>query len=570
MALDDPIANSSIGRAASSASIGESHNENMISDVLSGFGHAFRSQYDGARQMSGSQVNLSYEQNENGAQKAGHLIGDATMFIGLAALTKKLPLVSEVADGKLASIAAGGAIGLTKPLQDGEAALDRMKNMGLGAGTMTMLEFGPGLIGKLSPVKALPETGMASSLLRYGLSNGIAGMTNTEGQSLISTGHSASARDLLLAGGTWAAMGTGAARLGNKFEAIQKDKAEANAYYAPENAEWKYKNVTDINAADLKPGQKLAPGNYRVAFMSEGAERKANIYVSDGSATSAAKAPVVTHLHGLNPNGQAEQILTELNYQKYADQDGAVFAMLHGRDGLKGLGTFQSFHDENFGFAMPPKDVAPYSDRVAFNDMMQIIHDHVPNANTDNIAVSGFSLGAKMANRIAATRNDVGVVASIHGTMDQFDQQLMDASANRHPVDGIFVLSTHDKVLPAQGGKSFFTLGLENNHLSAPTTQAEYWARSNGNPIGTISETPSYYSRQWRSPTAENSIEEFTVKGGSHALDGAPPRRNLIQALMGVPKPANYFDARRTTWDFMLRSLANHEIAAPADLARAS
>jgi poly(3-hydroxybutyrate) depolymerase len=244
--------------------------------------------------------------------------------------------------------------------------------------------------------------------------------------------------------------------------------------------------------------------------------------------------------------------------------------MLQGRNGLKGLGTFQSFHDTNFGFAVPPKGMSPYSDQVAFGDMMGIIKNHVPNANTDNIAVSGFSLGAKMANRIAATRADVGVVASIHGTMDHLDQQLMDAAVNKHPIDGIFVLGTKDKVLPLNGGKSLFTLGLENNQLSRPLSQAEYWGRSNGNPLPVVSDNPVVSTRQWSSPTHENTVTEYVVKGGAHAIDGAPPRRNLIQALMGVPKPAAVFDAREKTWDFMIRSIIARDLASkPGELAAA-
>jgi poly(3-hydroxybutyrate) depolymerase len=570
MAIEtDPLANSNIGRVAQSAAT-ETNHSNLISDVLSGFGHAFRSQYDGARQMCGAKVDLSYTQNEDSAQKVGHAAGDATMFIGGALLMKKLPVIGELADGKVASIATGGVIGLTTPLRDGEAAMDRLKNAGLGAGTMSLLEYGPGAIGKLSAVKALPEQGLASVVARYGAANGIAGLANTEGQSLIATGHSASTHDLMLAAGTWMAMGVAAGKLGGKLENIKQGQAEANAYYAPENAPWQFKNVTDINAADLKPGEKLAPGNYRVSFMSEGAERKANIYISDAAAKSADRAPVVTHLHGLNPNGEAEGILSELNYYKLADKDGAVVAMLQGRNGLKGLGTFQSFHDTNFGFAVPPKGMSPYSDQVAFGDMMGIIKNHVPNANTDNIAVSGFSLGAKMANRIAATRADVGVVASIHGTMDHLDQQLMDAAVNKHPIDGIFVLGTKDKVLPLNGGTSLFTLGLENNQLSRPLSQAEYWGRSNGNPLPVVSDNPVVSTRQWSSPTHENTVTEYVVKGGAHAIDGAPPRRNLIQALMGVPKPAAVFDAREKTWDFMIRSIIARDLASkPGELAAA-
>ena len=48
-------------------------------------------------------------------------------------------------------------IGLIKPLQDGESSFDRLKNGGLGAVAMSLLEFGPSALGKLPGVSALPE-----------------------------------------------------------------------------------------------------------------------------------------------------------------------------------------------------------------------------------------------------------------------------------------------------------------------------------------------------------------------------------------------------------------------------
>jgi poly(3-hydroxybutyrate) depolymerase len=401
--------------------------------------------------------------------------------------------------------------------------------------------------------------------------SGLAGFVNTEGQSFINTGHGASAKDLAIGTGSWLALGTAARQLGSQVESFKAAQGESKAAYLPENAPWQFKDIKDINAADLKPGEQLTPGNYRVSFMSEGAERKANIYVSEAAVNGAHPAPVVTHLHGLNPNGEAEGILSELNYFKYADDDGAVVAMLQGRNGLKGLGTYQSFHDANFGYANPVPGVAPYSDQISFGDMMRIIKDHVPNANADNIAVSGFSLGGKMANRIAATRPDVAAVATIHGTLDKFDEEVMNAAMHKHPVDGLFVLGTNDKVLPMAGGKSLFTIGLEHNNLSRPLRQAEFWGASNGNPAGVTTDSANYIRRDWQSATGENRVTEYVVKGGAHAIDGAVPRRNIIQWIMGVPKPAEVFDARQKTWDFMIDSLnARNAQLQPMTMARNS
>lgn len=543
-----------------SADSAQHHSESLFSDVMSGIESAVRSHIDGAKQAFGAQVDLSYLEHENTAQRAGNMIGDAALFVGGALLMKKVPVIGEFAEGKLASVATGGVLGFTSPLGEGQSYMTRFANTGLGAGTMAIAEFAPGQIGKIPGIKALPEQSVLSGVARYGLGNGLAGFANAEGQSYISTGHAASAQDALIGTGAWMVLGTATHQAETFFEMRAARAAEAKAALKPEALGWQFKDVKDINAADLKPGEMLSPGNYRVSFQSEGVGRKASLYVSEGAVHSAEKAPVVATLHGLNPNGQAEAILPELNYFHMADKDGAVVAMLHGRDGLKGLGTFQSFHDTNFGFAKPGANVAPYSDQISFGDMMSFVRDHVPNANTDNIAVSGFSLGGKMANRIAATRPDVGVVSSIHGTMDKFDEEVMNAAMHKHPVDGIFVLGDKDRVLPLNGGKSIFTLGLENNHLSRPLRQAEFWGTSNGSPLASVTDAPNFTQRTWTAPDGQNVVKEFVVRDGAHAIDGAPAQRNFIQWLMGIPKPPTYFDARQMSWDFMINSLKNQSI----------
>jgi esterase/lipase len=83
---------------------------------------------------------------------------------------------------------------------------------------------------------------------------------------------------------------------------------------------------------------------------------------------------------------------------------------------------------------------------VAFRDMMAVISQHVPSANTGNIAVSGFSLGGKMAHRIAASNPEVTTLSTIHGTIDKLEEQIMAASMHRHPID-----VPHDHTAKHQG-----------------------------------------------------------------------------------------------------------------------
>jgi poly(3-hydroxybutyrate) depolymerase len=365
-----------------------------------------------------------------------------------------------------------------------------------------------------------------------------------------------------------------------KLGLTSKEKTKLSDAPFPNNLEklsapWEFKDVKNINLSDLRRDQQLPPGNYRGAFRSEGAWRVANLYISKAAAQADSPAPVVTFLHGLNPNGAAEDILGEIGYLERADRHGAVFAMLHGRNELKGVGgTFQSPHDINFGYAEPQAGTTPYSDQQAFDDMMSIIQKHVPNADTENIAISGFSLGGKIAQRITAGRGDVAAVVSHHGTLDKFDIEIMKASLQdsmkysmgaskeNRQIDVMVIGGTADRVLPWKGGQSIFTWGLKHSKLSQPRSQAEFWSDHNS-PAGpvrsSIADTANYIQTNWYSGSGAR-VTEIVVKGGAHAVDGAEPKHNFIQFLMGVPKPPSYFDSREESFNFMMESIRRAQI----------
>jgi hypothetical protein len=71
---------------------------------------------------------------------------------------------------------------------------------------------------------------------------------------------------------------------------------------------------------------------------------------------------LVSFLHGLNPKGESHKIIRELSFNKFPDDDGAVVAYRHARDGRSGplTGNVQNWNDRGFSYTKPD---ASYSDR---------------------------------------------------------------------------------------------------------------------------------------------------------------------------------------------------------------
>jgi hypothetical protein len=102
------------------APAGEEHaSQGLVLDLLSGAGSATRSHGDGVRQMAGANVDLSYMHNQNTGEKIGGFIANAGIFLGSTVLAKRIPFLGNLAQGKVASMSAGGLIGMTMPLQEG-------------------------------------------------------------------------------------------------------------------------------------------------------------------------------------------------------------------------------------------------------------------------------------------------------------------------------------------------------------------------------------------------------------------------------------------------------------------
>jgi len=215
-----------------------------------------------------------------------------------------------------------------------------------------------------------------------------------------------------------------------------------------------------------------------------------------------------------------------------------------------------------------------YSDVVAFKDMMKIIGNHIPYADTENIAISGFSLGGKMAHRLAGNLENVSALSTIHSTIDPFDKEVIKLAEHRHPIDVQIIHGSKDIVLPFTGGKGLFTAFLENAALSRPRQQADFWAASNrqfarvsqksGSGSGAnaptfyrASEAPNYFTRQFLSPDG-HLVAEVVAKDAPHRINGAQAVYDIVQLATGLPLPPSSFDARAMSFEFLLDSIKRH------------
>lgn len=538
-----------------------------VSEFLSGASNAVQDHVDGLRQIAGAEVDTSGRESRTTAESIGAAVGESALFLASTLLAKKIPGAGKLCEGKLAGIVAGGMLGFTQSVDQSAPGAQRTFNTLLGAGTMGILEFGPVAAGHLPGVFSSQKT-LAGNVARAALANGAAGLFNIQGQSYVKTGHPASFDESLAATGTWMLTGSALSAAGFKLDGYRQKLDAARRWQ--EERPWKYKQVIELNASDLQVGERLSPGSYRIGYESQGAGRTFDIYISDGAA-AAKKAPLTAFLHGLSRNGESTSIVRELEFNRLADESAAIVAYPHARAVQRGLfrGIFQAWNDKNFGFLRHDNS---YSDVVAFKDMLGVISRHVPYADTSNIAVGGFSLGGKMAHRIAAHLDNVSTLSTIHSTIDLFDKKAIKMAAERHPLDVQIIHGRKDTVLPFAGGKSLFTAFLANSNLSRPSQQAEFWAASNrqlsasstysdGGQRSFSTATHDRGTFRQRSFKSSNGyqVEELVTADGAHRVHGAESVYDLTQVLTGRPLPAWRFDARLEMWRFLMDSLKRNE-----------
>ena len=539
-----------------------------VADFIWGATEAVQDHVSGLRQIAGQSVAPAEKQSRSTAESLGVAAGESALFLASGLLARKIPVVGKLCGGKIAGIVAGGVMGLTQSVDETASEHQRAVNAIVGAGTMGILEFGPAVAAKMPGVFSSEKT-LTGGIARAAAVNGAAGFFNTEMQSLAKAGQPAPLSEAVAVTGAWMIAGGALSAVGLKLDKY-KQRLEA-AQLWQENRPWKYKQVIELNAADLQPGQRLSPGSYKIGYESQGAARTFDIYISDGAAASK-RAPLAAFLHGLSRNGESSSIVRELEFNRLADASAAIVAYPHALSVKKGLfrGMFQAWNDKNFGFL---RGDHAYSDVDAFKDMMSVISRHVPYADTSNIAVGGFSLGGKLAHRLAAGLDNVSALSTIHSTIDTFDKKAIKLASQRHQIDVQIIHGRKDNVLPFDGGKSLFTSFLENSKLSRPSQQAEFWAASNrqlaaGPGLPLVNDLPGIpfghasaglRLRTFNSPGGYRVCELVTADG-AHRVHGAEASYDLTQVLTGYPLPASRFDARKEVWQFLMDSIRRNAL----------
>lgn len=207
--------------------------ESGLSDLARGFSEAFRFELDGLRQLSGSKPDLSYASDDNTAETIGKLAGNAAIFIGTTMVAKRLPVIGTFASGRLATIAAGGILGFAAPVTENDGIASRLINLGVGAATMSVLEFGPAAISKIPQLAGLSANTFAGSLGRTTVTNAAAGIVQTEGSSLATTGRMAAWQDVALGAVAWSATGATFHAAGAKLVSPKSEPAIVSGRFPP-------------------------------------------------------------------------------------------------------------------------------------------------------------------------------------------------------------------------------------------------------------------------------------------------------------------------------------------------
>lgn len=532
-------------------------------EFLSGVTEAVQDHVSGLRQIAGEALAPAGKHSRSTAESLGFAAGESVLFLASGLLARKVPGIGNFCGGKISGIIAGGVMGLTQSGDVMAPESQRAVNAVIGAGTMGILEFGPAVAAKM-PGRFFSQKTLSASIARAAATNGAAGLFSTEMQSFAKTGQAASLGEALAASGTWMLTGGALNAIGFKLDGYRQKVLAAQHWQ--EAQPWKYKQVIELNASDLKPGERLSPGSYRIGYESQGKSRTFDVYISDGAAARE-KAPLTAFLHGLSVNGGSASIVRELEFNRFADQSAAIVAYPHALPVQRGMfrGIFQAWNDRNFGFL---RHDTTYNDIDSFKDMVGVISRLAPYANIDSIAVGGFSLGGKMAHRIAANVDNVSALATIHSTIDLFDKRSIKLASQRHPVDVQIIHGRKDSVLPFEGGKSLFTALLRNSELSRPSQQAEFWAASNrqlsaapsANGVRKSAQTSISFddraTRMRRFGSADGyEVAELVTADGAHRVHGAQAIYDLTQVLTGYPLPPSRFDARQEVWQFLMNSL---------------
>jgi polyhydroxybutyrate depolymerase len=511
--------------------------DNPGSGFIDGFCHAFEQPLDGIAQLRGEQRTdlFAVDPKATGwqywSQEAGELCGNAALYMGTIAVTSHIPGI-----GRFAPVAAGAALGFVDPINANEGTGTRLANAAIGASTMSIMEFGPGLLGK-----SATET-FGVGLRNAAITNGTAGLLNVQADSFLHNGHAASVEESVLGAATWAGTGMAFRAVGEPFRAKPTDAQ------------------TSPTATEATPPL-FSTGMQTVHVTSDGVIRPYELYVPSGYNPDK-PIPMMVMLHGVSLDPFSKRNLAaESAMNDKAEAEGFAVAYGYARDTKRILGgKVFGWNVEGTGLT---RTVPGYDDTNYLEKVMADVRSKL-NIDPRRVYGVGFSEGGMILNAYhARTPGVLAGIASISGTMNGREPLFAPSGDKLPPTDVFVLMGGNDHFLPMNGGRGLMTTFVPKVRFSQPTLQSKFWNTVNGSDLGVVTaDTPAYRQTDWTGPNG-GRVREVVVNDGNHAWHGAPHRGFPI---IGRSLPPDIFSTTDFVWDFLKNSrLRGRSLAIPAE-----
>jgi polyhydroxybutyrate depolymerase len=496
--------------------------DNSGSGFIDGFCHAFEQPLDGIAQLRGEQrtdrfaVDAKATGLQYWSQEAGQLCGNAALYMGTIAVASHIPGI-----GRVAPVAAGAALGFVDPINSNEGTGTRLANAAIGASTMSIMEFGPGLLGK-----SATET-FGVGLRNAAITNGAAGLFSVQADSFLHQGHAASLAESALGVATWAGTGMAFRAVGEPFRAKPTDVETL----AP---------VTEI------PAPPFSTGSQTVHVTSDGVIRPYDLYVPSGY-NADKPMPMMVMLHGVSLDPFSKRSLAaESAMSDKAEAEGFAVAFGYARDTKKILGSkVYGWNVEGTGLT---RTVAGYDDTNYLDKIMADVRSKL-NIDPRRIYGVGFSEGGMILNAYHVRHPGVlAGIASVSGTMNGREPLFVPSGDRLPPTDVFVLMGGNDHFLPMNGGRGLMTTFVPKVRFSQPTLQSKFWNAVNDADLGVVTaDTPIYRQTDWTGPSG-GRVREVIVNDGNHAWHGAPHRGFPI---IGRSLPPDVYSTTASIWDFL-------------------
>ncbi len=508
--------------------------EQAVSDFGKGIREAFTKQFiDGPSQMLGGHTESPNQQPVGTAEGIGQFVGNAGIYLGANLLAKRIPVLGQLAGGRLATMSVGGLLGFTSPVQNNQGWLERFEKGGLGVATMGGLEFGPGLVSKIG----MSGTSFASGLGRSVVSNGLAGLIETTGTTGIDQHRLPTAGELALGTGSWMFTGGVLHGLGARIGT----PTDTGLKVAP--PEFSPGSMTRVNLADGREYHAYVPLGYDASKPTQA------MFVLHGDVFSFqnAKVPMMSVESGMNKVADDRNFL--VFYPRAASR--AIDKGWLKPFGLRGE-TWNFRGARNITSTWESYDDLHYLDNV-FRDASNRF-----NLDKSRLSMVGFSDGGRAVQRYAAERpGTLAAIGSVHGTVFGDEPRL---GPGLPKPDVLIVHSTpgegrlaRDLMVPWEGGlgpaSSFRAWGgtFDGLKWSRPAEQVSLW-RTNPN-------APEFVTTNGNVTTTVinddgHVIKQILVKGGQHAWHGEDGKGGL--ALIGAR--SKFPNVTKEVADFLLNS----------------